>query len=373
MDKIAEIEKEARKELQRIVSLAELEAFWRGYFGSSGKVSALMSEIKNMPAKSRPEFGREVNALKGSLAQLFDKRKRAIVQEERKRAFARERLDVTRPGKKVGRGSLHPLTAVEQQIQEIFFGMGFSVVSGPEVETERYNFDALNIPADHPARDMWDTLWLRQSEHSAKRIAQNDDSRFAIRDKLLLRTHTSPVQIRYMEQHEPPFRIIVPGRVFRYEATDASHDIQFHQVEGLMVGQKDRDAVSVANFKAVIRVFLEQFFSAKGGSASGGKNPLKIRLRPSYFPFVEPGFEVDISCTICSGKGCSVCKQGGWLEVMGAGMVHPNVFDAVGYNPDKAQGFAFGMGLERLAMLKYKIPDIRLFRSGDIRFLKQFS
>ena len=231
------------------------------------------------------------------------------------------------------------------------------MAEGPEVETERYNFDALNIPRNHPSRDMWDTFWLKPTND--KRLTTNDNRKLSVVSSgLLLRTHTSPVQIRYMEKHNPPIRIIAPGRTFRYEATDASHEFQFYQVEGLMVDKN----VSVANFKAVIEEFFSRLFETK----------VKTRLRPSYFPFVEPGFEVDISCLNCSQKGCSACKKAGWLEIAGAGMVHPSVFKAVGYNPKQVQGFAFGMGLDRIVMMKYKIPDIRLFHSGDLRFLKQF-
>jgi len=221
--------------------------------------------------------------------------------------------------------------------------LGFSIVEGPEIETEWYNFDALNIPKEHPARDLWDTFWLQNN----KKI-QN----------LLLRTHTTPVDVRYMEKNNPPLRIIVPGRCFRHEATDASHDVQFYQVDGLMVG-KD---ISVANFKAVIENFFQEFF----------KRDLKIRMRPSFFPFTEPSFEIDISCLVCQGKGCSACSQTGWMEMMGAGMLHPNVFKACKLNPKNWQGFAFGVGLDRLAMMKYKIGDIRLFYNGDLRFLEQF-
>lgn len=267
---------------------------------------------------------------------------RELKEEEYARQLASERIDVTQPGKKFWRGGLHPLTLLQRDMERIFSQLGFTVADGPEVETERYNFDALNIPADHPARDMWDTFWLRQSE----------------KQKLLLRTHTSPGQVRFLENHQPPLRIIIPGRVFRYEATDATHEIQFYQLEGLMVG-KD---ISVANFKHVISSFFGKLFNRE----------VAIRLRPSYFPFVEPGFEVDMSCVFCSGKGCGVCKQTGWLEMAGAGMVHPHVYKAAGLSPNDWQGFAFGMGVDRIAMMKYRIPDIRLFYSGDLRFLKQF-
>ncbi len=249
-------------------------------------------------------------------------------------------FDVTIPGKRMLLGNLHPITLVRRQVEEIFQNMGFSVIQGPEIETEWYNFDALNILPDRPVRDIWDTLWLQTNP------------------KLLLRTHTSPVQIHYMEKHQPPFRIIAPGRVFRREATDASHEVQFYQAEGLMVG-KD---ISVANFKAIAQEFFQQFFN----------KDIKIRLRPGFFSFTEPSFEIDINCVVCQGKGCKTCAGTGWVETLGAGMVHPNVLKAGGINPKFWQGFAFGMGLDRLAMMKYKINDIRLFYGSDLRFLKQF-
>jgi len=236
---------------------------------------------------------------------------------------------------------LHPLTQVKKEVEEIFQSMGFSVVEGPEIENEWYNFDALNIPKDHPARDMWDTLYLKNP-------------------KLLLRTHTSPVQIRFMEKNQPPLRIIVPGRVFRHEATDASHEINFYHVEGLMVDKKGK--VNAANFKAIIEEFFSRFFRKR----------VEIRLRPSYFPFTEPSFEIDVSCPICNGRGCPACKNSGWVETLGAGMVHPNVIKNSGLDQKIWQGFAFGIGMDRLAMMKYKINDIRLFYSGDLRFLQQF-
>jgi phenylalanyl-tRNA synthetase alpha chain len=238
--------------------------------------------------------------------------------------------------------------------------LGFAIADGPEIETEHYNFDALNVPADHPARDMQDTFWLASMKSldegglkSVNSQPPNDN-----KEKYLLRTHTSPVQVRYMETHTPPFRIIIPGRVFRNESTDASHEHTFHQFECLMVG----DDVSIANFKWVAETFFSRFF----GKA------LSIRLRPSFFPFTEPSFEFDISCTLCDGSGCSVCKQSGWLEIGGAGMVNQRVFEAAGYPRGKYQGFAWGFGITRLAMMKYHISDIRLFMSGDLRFIRQF-
>ena len=243
--------------------------------------------------------------------------------------------DATEPQK----GHLHPVTIVIDEIASIFASMGFEVVLGPHMETEYYNFDALNIPKSHPARDMWDTLFLKGTDK-------------------ILRTHTSPVQIRHMESHKPPIKIIAPGKVFRYEATDATHEAQFHQCEGLMIGE----GVTMGHLKGVFENFFEKFL---------GKH-VDLRLRPGYFPFVEPGVEVDISCFKCEGAGCSLCKQSGWIEVLGAGMVHPKVLETVGIDSNKFQGFAFGMGVERLLMFKFGVPDIRLLYSGDLRLTNQF-
>lgn len=238
---------------------------------------------------------------------------------------------------------VHPITRVIDDINRIFFEMGFAMADGPEVETEYYNFDVLNVPKDHPARDLWDTFWLNP-ENSRK----------------LLRTHTSPVQARFMEKNKPPFAIIVPGKAFRYEATDATHEAQFHQCEGLMVG-KD---ISLASLKSVLNAFFDKFFATD----------VSVRFRPSYFPFVEPGVEIDVTCFKCYGKEktCPICHGGGWIEIAGAGMVHPKVLNAVGINPNDWRGFAFGMGVDRLAMLKYGVDDIRLFYSGDLRLVNQF-
>lgn len=247
---------------------------------------------------------------------------------------------------------IHPLTRVLRDINGIFSGMGFDIADGLEIETEYYNFNALNIPADHPARDLWDTFWLRQNEHLTPDKKQlTKGQRLKVKgQKLLLRTHTSPMQIRYMEKHRPPLRVIVPGKVFRYEATDATHEAQFYQVEGLMIDER----TSLATLKGVLEKFFRQFFGKK----------LNVRFRPSYFPFVEPGAEVDIEYITPSGKK--------WLEVMGAGMVHPKVLEQASINPKKYRGFAFGVGVERLAMIKYNVPDMRLFHTGDLRFINQF-
>lgn len=373
---IAAVRKKLGERFKTVKTPSDIFDVERTFLGRKGELARLTKSLKDLPEKDRRTAGQEVNQLKQEATELIA-RMRASLKESgssRVRTF-----DIMRPGKKIGRGHLHPLTLVTREVKRIFLAMGFSVVEGLEVETEWYNFDALNIPPEHPARDLMDTFWLQSNQkfpiskpqfpnesqippqsltllrprQNPSILSQNPKS-----SKLLLRTHTSPMQVRYMESHQPPLRIIVPGRVFRYEASDASHDIQFTQVEGLMV---DR-TISVANFKAVIQAFFERFF----------KQPIKTRLRPGYFPFVEPGFEVDITCTRCRGEGCGSCKHSGWMELMGAGMVHQNVFKNAGYTPGVYMGFAFGMGLDRLAMVRYGIDDIRLFYGGDMRFLKQF-
>ncbi len=324
------IKREALAELEKAGDAASVEKLQVKYLGRKGEISLLLRTLKDLPVDERRKLGPKLQSLKNELESIFSNRLSVSKEVPRGRS-----VDVTAPGKRVSRGHLHPLTIVDADIRKIFASMNFSVVEGPEVETEYYNFDTLNVPEFHPAREMWDTFWLK---HNA------DDKG---KDKLLLRTHTSPVQMRYMEKNKPPFQIIAPGRVFRYEATDASHEVNFYQLEGLMVGKN----VSLANFKFVVEEFFKKFFAGQ---------KIEFRYRPSYFPFVEPGVEV-------------IIKLGDkWLEVMGAGMVHPRVFEYAGYNPHDWQGFAFGVGIDRLAMIKYKIPDIRMFYSGDLRFINQF-
>jgi len=356
--------KQAKKEIEKARDLKDLNEVFNKYLGKKGELTRILRSLEKLPKLRRAKIGSEVNKLKDFLKIRFDQRAEEIKEKIKKEAEAREWLDITLPGKRPLLGHLHPLTQVKRKVEEIFQSMGFSVVEGPEIETEWYNFDALNIPKDHPARDLWNTLWLKNKGLQPPRHPPSSRGGGPLA-KLLLRTHTSPVQIRYMEKNQPPLRIIVPGRVFRHEATDASHEINFYHIEGLMLS-KD---ISVANFKAVISEFFKRFFNRE----------IAIRMRPSYFPFVEPGFEVDIICLICGGKGCSACGQSGWMEMMGAGMVHPAVFKNSGlvptphqYSGGGWQGFAFGMGFDRLAMMKYKINDIRLFYSGDLRFLQQF-
>lgn len=330
---IGALRKEALDALLAANSPEDREAFRVRYLGrKDGEVTKLLRGLKDLPEAERRIAGPAIQALARELEDVLSGKSAAAASALRESA-----TDLTMPGKSMERGHLHPLTLVENDIRRIFTAMNFSVVDGPEAETERHNFDALNIPGGHPARDMWDTFWIKESGEAGK----------SRRERMLLRTHTSPVQIRYMESHRPPLRIIVPGRVFRYEALDASHMTNFYQVEGLMIGER----ISFATFKFILEEFFERFFEGQ---------KIDFRYRPSYFPFVEPGVEVDIRL---GGK---------WLEVMGAGMVHRRVLEGVGIDPGEYQGFAFGTGVERLAMIKYGITDIRLFYSGDLRFIKQF-
>ena len=329
---------QVKKEIETAKSLKELNGIFKKYLGKEGEITRILHSLEKLPKEKRIKIGKGANELKNFLRIKVDEGTQELKEKTQKEMEEKEWLDITVPGKRPILGHLHPLTQAKRKTEEIFQTLGFSIIEGPEIESEWYNFDALNIPREHPARDVWDTLYLK--------------------NRLLLRTHTSPVQIRYMQKNQPPLRIIVPGRIFRHEATDASHEINFYQVEGLMVDK----IVQAANFKAIIQEFFKKFFDKE----------IKIRLRPSYFPFTEPSFEVDMTCLICGGKGCSACQKHGFMEMMGAGMVHPAVFKNSGLNPKNWQGFAFGMGLDSLAMMKYKINDIRLFYSGDLRFLQQF-
>lgn len=328
----------AKKEIEKVKDLKELNEIFNKHLGRKGELALILRSLEKLPKTRRIKIGKMANEFKNFLKIEFEKKSQEIKEKIQKEAQEKEWIDITVPGKRPVLGYLHPLTITKRKCEEIFQAMGFSIVEGPDIETEWYNFDALNIPKEHPARDIWDTFYLKNG--------------------LLLRTHTSPVQVRYMEKNNPPLRIIVPGSVFRHEATDPSHEFQHYQIEGLMVDKR----ISVANLKAIVGEFFRRFF----------KKDVKFRLKPDYFPFTEPSFDIGISCVICNGKGCSVCKKSGWLEVAGAGMVHPNVFKNSKLIPKDWQGWAFGFGLERLAMLKYKINDIRLFRSGDLRFLTQF-
>ncbi|NLJ73903.1 MAG: phenylalanine--tRNA ligase subunit alpha, partial [Firmicutes bacterium] len=286
-----------------------------------------------------PKFGRLVNEVRDRLEERWQQKETELFEAEEQRRLLEERIDITLPGRQVARGSFHPLTQVINQAKEIFMGMGYQVVEGPEIEKDYYNFEALNIPPDHPARDMQDT--------------------FFITEELLLRSQTSPVQIHVMEKQQPPIRIIAPGKVYRADSADVTHSPMFHQIEGLVVDE----GITFADLKGTLQLFAERMFGPE----------TKTRFRPSYFPFTEPSAEVDVSCIMCRGKGCRVCQDTGWLEVLGSGLVDPRVLKKVGYDPEKVSGFAFGMGVERIAMLKYGIHDIRLLFENDIRFLSQFS
>ena len=367
------LKNKAQKDINLAKDLKELDEIFRKYLGEKGELHQILHSLKDLPQLKRKETGKLANQIKKEIEETLKKRKFNI-QNLISNIQKQEWVDITIPGKKPVLGHLHPLTQVKKEVEEIFQSMGFSVVEGPEIENEWYNFDALNIPKDHPARDMWDTFWLRQNEikkrasiYGSEGEEENkllfDQQKSKIKNnRLLLRTHTSPVQIHYMEKNQPPLRIIVPGSVFRHEATDTRHEFQLYQIEGLMVDKE----ISVANLKAILAEFFKRFF---------GKNTA-FRLDPDFFPFTEPSFNVSVTCVICGGKGCNLCKKTGWLEMAGAGMVHPNVFKNSGLNLNPPagewRGWAFGFGLERLAMMKYKIDDVRLFRSGDLRFLNQF-
>ena len=340
---IADIRKEALAKIATAQDAGALEALRVTFLGKKSALTALLKNMKDLSATEKKSIGPLANAVKKAIGDALEEKREAL--ESAADADA-EWIDVTAPSIHARRGHLHPLTIVQRNIEDIFTSLGFAIADGPDIDTEFYNFDAVNMPDDHPGRDMQDTFWISQEEGRTKGTGA------------VLRTQTSSVQVRYMETHTPPLRIIVPGRVFRNEATDPSHEHTFHQFEALVVGPD----VSVAHFLSVAETFFTEFF----------KKEITVRVRPSYFPFVEPGFEFDISCTSCDGKGCSLCKKTGWIEVGGAGMVHQNVFVAAGYDRNIYQGFAWGFGLERLAMMKYKIDDIRLFHSGDVRFTRQF-
>ncbi len=348
-DKILHIKKHALEDIEKAFTKEALFKLKIKYLGRKSEFNKILKSLKNLTSEEKKLIGSLANQTKRELEQAFERAEKNI---SAKSFDARaEKIDITIPARRIKRGHLHPLTIVQKEIDNIFTSMGFEIVEGPEVEMEWYNFDALNIPKDHPARDAWDTFWLKSQKVKSEKLKVKSD-------RILLRTHTSPVQIRYMQTHKPPFRIIVPGKCFRNEATDAAHEHTFYQFEALMVG----DDINVGHLKHIAKEFFDRFF----------KKDVKIRLRPSFFPFTEPSFEFDISCTVCGGKGCSACKNNGWIEVAGAGMVNQQVFVNAGYPRGKYTGFAWGFGLERLAMMKYKIDDIRLFHSGDLRFIKQF-
>ena len=338
----------ARTAIDAASSLADLNDVDITFLGRKGKVAQQMKLMKDLPNEDKPAFGKIVNEVKQEIAGLITTRNTILTDLADGQKLQQDAIDVSLPGRPAWQGSTHPLTQTFQEINATFQQLGFAVEEGPEIEDEWHTFDALNIPASHPARDIQDTFFVNSTEE----VDMSDN-------RMILRTHTSPVQIRVMQNEKPPVRFIAPGRVYRNERIDASHYTIFHQVEGLYVDK----GVDFAQLKGTLLAFAHSYY---------GPN-VDLRFRPGYFPFTEPSAEVDITCTVCSGKGCSVCKQTGWVEILGSGMVHPNVFRAVGYDPDEVTGFAFGMGVERIAMLKYGIDDIRLLFENDVRFLRQFA
>ena len=329
---------QATAQIDMAASLADLDAIRVRYLGKSGELTALLKQLGKLPKEQRPQAGQAINLAKQQLQGQIESRRAVLEGQALQQRLAAEQIDVTLPGRGLGQGGLHPVTRTLLRIERLFANAGFTVEEGPEIEDDYHNFEALNIPAHHPARAMHDTFYF--DAH------------------MLLRTHTSPVQIRVMEEVGPPLKIIAPGRVYRCDS-DLTHTPMFHQVEGFLV---DHD-VSFADLKGVLYDFLQRFF----------ERDLKLRFRPSYFPFTEPSAEVDIECVMCNGSGCRVCSQSGWLEVLGCGMIHPEVFRHVGIDNEAYTGYAFGMGVERLTMLRYGVNDLRLFFENDLRFLRQFA
>ncbi len=337
MDDLLSLKKSFLEEIESVSDPAGLQKLRAKYSGRKGLLTVRLKALSSLPAEEKPAAGKALNELKSFIEETLDDHEQIIKEKETGKRLLTEKVDITLPGKYIPFGRRHPVNQVLSEISDIFVSMGFEIEEGPEIELDYYNFEALNIPRDHPARDMQDT--------------------FYISDDVVLRTHTSPVQVRVMEKRKPPLRIIAPGKVYRCDA-DVSHTAMFHQIEGLMV---DTD-ISFSDLKGVLELFLHSFFD----------KDTPVRFRPSYFPFTEPSAEVDIGCIFCTGKGCRICKTTGWIEILGSGLVNPRVFEMVGYDPEKYSGFAFGMGIERMTMLKYSIDDIRLFYENDMRFLRQF-
>ncbi len=340
IEKISILRDTAIGRIKEATSSAEVEELRVKLLGKKGELTEMLKDLKNMDIEERKQFGQEANALKNELTEIIEaKFKELSANDVKKSLSSGSNFDISLPGTNFKLGSLHPVTIVQKEIERIFTGMGFNIVDGPEAEEEFFNFEALNIPKHHPARDMQDTYWLENGS--------------------LLRTHTSPCQVRAMQKYGAPLKVIAPGRCFRNESTDASHENTFFQLEGMMIDKN----VSIANLIYVMKLLLSEVF----------QRDVKIRLRPGFFPFVEPGFELDLNCMICGGKGCPTCKHSGWIELLPCGMVHPNVLRYGGIDPEEYTGFAFGLGLTRLAMMKYGISDIRVLNSGDLRAMEQFS
>ncbi|SFE69019.1 phenylalanine--tRNA ligase subunit alpha [Alteribacillus iranensis] len=340
IDRLQELREEALQELEKASSVKDIDEVRVKYLGKKGPITEVLRGMGKLSAEERPKVGQLANEVREDIQAKVEEKTEEMEAAALEAQLASERIDVTLPGREVKRGARHPLTAVIEEIEDIFIGLGFQVTEGPEVETDYYNFEALNLPPDHPARDMQDS--------------------FYVTDDMLLRTQTSPVQARTMEKHNGvgPVKIICPGKVYRRDDDDATHSHQFMQIEGLYVDK----GVRMSDLKGILNTFVKNYFGAERN----------IRLRPSFFPFTEPSVEVDVSCGICAGEGCRVCKQSGWIEVLGAGMVHPRVLEMSGFDAKEYSGFAFGMGVERFALLKYGIDDIRHFYTNDIRFLDQF-
>lgn len=343
MQSLLELMGTAHEQISSASNLASLDQIRVQYLGKTGLITEQLKQLGQLPPEERKAVGQEINLAKQALASAIDLRRDSLQADALNMRLAAESVDVTLPGRRMDTGGLHPVTLTIQRMQEIFAQLGFALAEGPQIEDDFHNFTALNVPANHPARAMQDTFYLEN---------------FGTEEPLLLRTHTSSVQIRYMETHQPPIRIIAPGRVYRCDS-DMTHSPMFHQVEGLMV---DKD-ITFADLKGILDEFFRAFFEDDG---------IKMRFRASFFPFTEPSAETDITCVHCHGTGCRVCKNTGWLEVMGCGMVHPNVLKHVGIDSEQYTGFAFGMGVERLAMLRYQINDLRVLFENDVRFLRQF-
>lgn len=339
-EKLEALKIEALAKLHEVMDPQALNDLRVKYLGKKGELTEVLRGMGGLSAEERPIIGQVVNDVRGAIEGIIGAKQEAFQQQETQNRLQAEKVDVTLPGRSMAQGGIHPLTRVVQEIEDIFIGMGYRVAEGPEVETDYYNFEALNLPKNHPARDMQDSFYLTED--------------------LLMRTQTSPVQIRTMQgmKGEAPVKIICPGKVFRRDDDDATHSFQFHQIEGLVIGRNIR----MSDLKGTLQQFVQEMFGPHTG----------IRLRPSFFPFTEPSVEVDVSCFKCGGEGCRLCKQSGWLEILGAGMVHPKVLEMGGYDPAEFSGFAFGMGVERIAMLKYGIDDIRNFYNNDMSFVKQF-
>ena len=337
-EKIEEIKKQSIKEIENCTTQKELNELKVKYLGKKGELTTVLRGMGALSPEERPIIGSLVNQVRDKLNELFTEKEENFKKKELEKRLLTEKIDITEPSKKIELGSLHPITQIIKEVEEIFLGMGYKIADGPEVEKAIYNFDKLNTPPDHPARDIQDT--------------------FYITDDVVLRSQTSPVQARVMENQEPPIKIICPGAVYRSDSVDATHSPVFHQIEGLVV---DKD-ISMTDLKGTLEMFAKKCL---------GENT-KIRFRPHHFPFTEPSAEADVSCFVCGGKGCRVCKGEGWIELLGCGMVHPNVFKNCGIDPDVYTGFAFGFGVERIAMAKFGIEDMRLLYENDVRFLKQF-